>query len=116
MMAEPVQAALQEKYGVRLADLWTLRNLRDLGCVPISQFAAALGISRSTATGVVDRFEARGLVERMASETDRRATLVRGTARGLTTREDRALFREGQPARRFDRLTAAQQEALADLL
>lgn len=116
VMAEPVQIALQEKYGVRLADIWTLRTLRDLGCVPISRFAATLGISRSTATGVLDRFEERGLMERITSPTDRRSILVQLTARGRAALEDRAIFRQGQIAQRIERLPDAEQGKLADLL
>src|SRR5205814_6124703 len=89
---------------------------RDLGCVPISQFAAALGISRSTATGVLDRFEERGLMERITSPTDRRSTLVRITARGLAALEDRAIFRQGPIAQRIEQLSEAEQGQLADLL
>src|SRR6476469_3425021 len=116
IMAEPVQIALQEKYGVRLADIWTLRTLRDLGCVPISRFAAALAISRSTATGVLDRFAERGLMERITSPTDRRSTLVRITARGVAALEDRAIFRQGPIAQRIEQLSEAEQAHLADLL
>jgi DNA-binding MarR family transcriptional regulator len=39
-------------------------------------------ITKGTLTGVVDRLEARGLVERLASPTDGRSTLVRLTRRG----------------------------------
>ena len=39
-------------------------------------------ITKGTLTGVVDRLEARGLVERLASPTDGRSTLVRLTAKG----------------------------------
>ena len=57
----------------------------------IAGLTAALGaahrwnvglITKGTLTGVVDRLEARGLVERMASPTDGRSTLVRLTAQG----------------------------------
>jgi MarR family transcriptional regulator, 2-MHQ and catechol-resistance regulon repressor len=40
-------------------------------------------ITKGTLTGVVDRLEARGLVERMASPTDGRSTLVRLTGQGV---------------------------------
>jgi DNA-binding MarR family transcriptional regulator len=39
-------------------------------------------ITKGTLTGVVDRLEARGLVERVASEVDRRSTIVRLTRAG----------------------------------
>ena len=44
ILAEPLQLAILEKYGVRLAGLRALRVLRDLGTVPISRFAEALEI------------------------------------------------------------------------
>ena len=60
IFAEPLQMSLLAHYGIRLPELQALRRLSDMGSVPISQFADALGISRSTATGLVDRLEARG--------------------------------------------------------
>jgi DNA-binding MarR family transcriptional regulator len=39
-------------------------------------------ITKGTLTGVVDRLEARGLVERVASDVDRRSTIVRLTRAG----------------------------------
>jgi len=42
-------------------------------------------ITKGTLTGVVDRLESRGLVQRVASPDDRRSTLVRLTAAGEGT-------------------------------
>lgn len=39
--------------------------------------ARAIGLDASTATGVIDRLEARGLLERRASTADRRVRLIR---------------------------------------
>src|SRR5947209_19853691 len=86
-LEEPLQAAILEKYGVRLAGLRAVRILRDLGTVPISRFAEVLEIPRSTATGVVDRLEERGLVERAFDPVDRRVINIRVTARGLAALE-----------------------------
>lgn len=116
ILAEPVQTALQARYGLRLADIWTLRRLRDHGPTPMSQFAALLGIPRSTATGVVDRLEGRGVAERVTHPTDRRTTLVQIAPGGLAILEDRALFRQGPIATNVDALDPAQQRQLADLL
>lgn len=114
--AEPLQLAVQEKYGVRLAGLRALRILRDLGTVPISRFAEALGIPRSTATGVVDRLEERGLVERAFDPVDRRMINIRITARGLAALEDRALIERSAIGARIRALAPEQQRQLADLL
>ena len=116
VLAEPVQTALQARYGLRLADIWTLRRLRDHGPTPMSQFAALLGIPRSTATGVVDRLEERGVAERTVHPTDRRTTLVQIAAAGLAILDDRALFRQGTMAERIAALSPTQQRQLADLL
>ncbi len=64
IFAEPVQLALLAKYGIRLFDLRALRLVRDLGPLSISSWAQELGIARSTATGLVDRLEQRGLIRR----------------------------------------------------
>jgi DNA-binding MarR family transcriptional regulator len=82
------------------------RHVRELGLTP-AQFdiVATLGntpgmpfrelgertlITKGTLTGVVDRLEARGLVERVASDVDRRSVNVRLTALG--EREFRRVF------------------------
>src|SRR5690349_7263573 len=94
ILAEPLQLAILEKYGVRLAGLRALRVLRDLGTVPISRFAEVLEIPRSTATGVVDRLVERGVIERVYDAADRRMINIRVTPRGLAAFEDRALLDE----------------------
>src|SRR4249919_141940 len=52
------------------------------GGVRSSELAHLLHIAPRSATEVVDALEAKGLVERTADPTDRRATLVSLTARG----------------------------------
>jgi DNA-binding MarR family transcriptional regulator len=58
--AEPVEAAVCAKYGVRLAEQRALRVLHDLGEAPIGPFAEAVEIPRSAATIAVDRLERTG--------------------------------------------------------
>ena len=82
------------------------RHVRELGLTP-AQFdiVATLGntagmsfrelgertlITKGTLTGVVDRLEARGIVERVANDLDRRSVTVRLTAAG--SREFRRVF------------------------
>lgn len=47
------------------------------------QLARYLDLEKSSLSGLIDRAQARGLVERVASEEDRRSTHVRITAQGL---------------------------------
>lgn len=116
ILAEPLQLAILEKYGVRLAGLRALRVLRDLGTVPISRFAEAVDIPRSTATGVVDRLVERGVIERAYDAVDRRMINIRVTPRGLAALEDRALLDESVVGKRIRALAPEEQHLLADLL
>lgn len=116
ILAEPLQLAIMEKYGVRLAGLRALRVLRDLGTVPISRFAEAVDIPRSTATGVVDRLVERGVIERVSDTVDRRMINIRVTPRGLAALEDRALVDESIIGKRIRALSSEEQRLLADLL
>jgi DNA-binding MarR family transcriptional regulator len=116
ILAEPLQIALMEKYGVRLAGLRAVRVLRDLGTVPISRFAEALDIPRSTATGVVDRLEERGLIERTYDTIDRRMINIAVTPRGLAALADRDLVDGSVAGTRIRALAPAEQRQLADLL
>ena len=49
----------------------------------MSRLAEMLDVSMSNATGLVDRMEERGLVERVRVPDDRRVVLVRPTQAGL---------------------------------
>ena len=48
----------------------------------MNELAVLLGLDKSSITGLIDRAERRGLVERVASPTDRRRVLVRITRQG----------------------------------
>lgn len=53
--------------------------------VKMNELARMLGLSRANATGLVDRLEARGIVERRHSTEDRRVVLVSLTRKGRRT-------------------------------
>lgn len=59
-----------------------LANLGDGHPRTTSQLGAAVGSKPSTLTGVLDRLEGRGHITRIASPTDRRATVITMTAAG----------------------------------
>ena len=50
------------------------------------ELAGYLGVDKSSVSGLIDRAEARGLVERVPSATDRRRVAVRLTATGRAQR------------------------------
>jgi DNA-binding MarR family transcriptional regulator len=57
-------------------------GLLRLGPLPMRQIAQTLSCEPSNITGIVDRLELRGLVERQADPADRRIKLVAATAAG----------------------------------
>ncbi len=83
--------------------------------LPMNELAAMLACDNSNVTGLVDRLEARGLVARQPSPDDRRIKRIVLTAAGLHVREE-LLERVGRPPAGFERLTAAEQRELRDLL
>jgi DNA-binding MarR family transcriptional regulator len=65
-----------------LVHLNVLTALEAEGPLPMKRLAEALDVSDASATGIVDRMEKRGIVERRHGTTDRRTVLVYPTAAG----------------------------------
>lgn len=65
-----------------IIQLHVLTVLEGEGPISMSRLADALDVSVASATGIVDRMEQRGLVERRHAETDRRVVLVHATRAG----------------------------------
>ena len=83
--------------------------------LPMHELASLLACDSSNVTGLVDRLEARGLVARRPSPGDRRVKNVVLTSAGRMLR-DQMLERVGRHPDGLDRLTAAEQRQLRDLL
>ena len=73
---------LVEEYGLTGPQLAVLREAGRLGHTSISPLARAVHLSQPTVTGILDRLERRGLVERRRNAADRRAVNVTVTAEG----------------------------------
>jgi DNA-binding MarR family transcriptional regulator len=70
------------RLGVSMAQLHIMFTLQRSGEMPMSRLADVLNVSDSNATGLIDRLEERGFIERRRVPTDRRVVLVRVTADG----------------------------------
>ncbi|WP_030545448.1 MarR family winged helix-turn-helix transcriptional regulator [Streptomyces albus] len=92
-----------------------LLGLLSLEPLPMRRIAQRLKCEPSNVTGIVDRLEARGLVERRPDPDDRRVKLAATTAEGRATarrlRDSLDFAREPLAA-----LTADQRTLLRDLL
>lgn len=68
---------------VTMAQMRVLMLLNALGEVRMSEAASALGVSQSTASGLVDRLVDAGLVARHGDDRDRRQVLIGLTPEGV---------------------------------
>jgi DNA-binding MarR family transcriptional regulator len=85
------------------------------GDLSLKELSAHLGLAHSTVSGIVDRLQERGMVERRTSETDRRVTRI-----GVT-RQVRDFVRDTIPGlllhpleEALGRATAAQRRAIVE--
>jgi MarR family transcriptional regulator, 2-MHQ and catechol-resistance regulon repressor len=70
---------------LNVAELRILRVLREQGSSPMNRFCAETMLSQPSITGIVDKLEEKGLVERVRSLEDRREVLIAITAKGNQT-------------------------------
>ena len=70
------------QYGVTPTQLSVLKLLYEIGDLSLGTLSREIRAHNSTVTGIVDRMEAAGLVERARSEEDRRVWIIRLTAQG----------------------------------
>ena len=71
-----------ESSGMGLSDFAVMEMLLHKGPQPVNEIGRRIELTSGAITTAVDRLESRGLVAREAHETDRRARIVRLTARG----------------------------------
>jgi DNA-binding MarR family transcriptional regulator len=110
---------LMSHYDAKLAELHlTLPQallLRQLGdALPMNEAAGKLHCDPSNVTGIVDRLEARGLIERQHVATDRRVKQLALTAAGRRMRRRVEAILSTAPG--VSDLAAADQTALLALL
>jgi DNA-binding MarR family transcriptional regulator len=98
------------KLGISMTHLHILWLLDHHGNVPMSRLADLLDVSLSNATGLVDRMEERGLVERVRVPDDRRVVLVRVAAEGVRVRDEVEAMRQDRMRALLARLDPAQLE------
>jgi DNA-binding MarR family transcriptional regulator len=116
LMAERARMpTIAAEFDLSPTQVHVLRLLEPGTTVPMGRLACGLGCDASNITGVIDRLEARGLVERRAGERDRRVKVLVVTARGLELRT-RLLSRISEPPEPIARLSPADQRALSAIL
>jgi DNA-binding MarR family transcriptional regulator len=99
--------------GVSMAHLHVMTLLERHGEMTMSRIAELQDVSFSNATGLIDRIEERGLVERVRVPDDRRVVRVRLTDAGVRKLREVELFKEDMMQRVLSKLDDAALAGVA---
>jgi DNA-binding MarR family transcriptional regulator len=101
------------RLGISMTHFHVLTLLRHHDAMPMGRLADVLDASMSNATGIIDRMEERGLVERVRVPDDRRVVLVRPTQAGLDLVDEVELAKNDVMIRAMARLDDASLDRLS---
>lgn len=105
-----------ERIGIDVPSYRVLMTLYEDQHVSVSAIADACVIKLSTATRIVQRMTADGLVVTRPSPNDRRVTEVSLTTKGETLRHQARAIAEGVLAKAFEGVSDAERQSLNHLL
>jgi DNA-binding MarR family transcriptional regulator len=111
----PRLVALFAEFDLAKQQAFALVHLEPDQPKPMSELAAAMFCDASNITGIADRLEARGLVERVPAPHDRRVKTLVLTPEGVRVRAILAA-RLAEPPDSVTSLSPADQRALRDIL
>src|ERR1035437_3723862 len=100
------------RHALSLVHLNVLTALEAEGPLPMRRLAEAMDVSDASATGIVDRMEKRGFVERRHATGDRRVVLVYPTEAGGRIFSDMAERRRDALSKVLTELSAEEMAAL----
>ena len=115
MTERPRVPSLAAELGLTPAQCHALRLIEPRQTVAMGRLAAALSCDASNITGIVDRLEARGFIERRPATRDRRVKELALTQAGIRMREA-ILQRLTEPPEVIARLSAEDHQALRRIL
>jgi MarR family transcriptional regulator, organic hydroperoxide resistance regulator len=107
--------AIASEFELSPPQVMALRQLDPEQPKPMSELAIALRCDNSNVTGIVDRLEDRGLVERQPAEHDRRVKMLSITPRGIEVRAGLSA-RLAEPPEPLAGLSIEDQRALRDIM
>ncbi len=100
------------RHSLSLVHLNVLTALETQGPLAMKRLAEVMDVSDASATGIVDRMEKRGLVERRHGTTDRRVILVHPTDAGARVFADMAAHRREMLSQVLGQLSEDEMSAL----
>jgi DNA-binding MarR family transcriptional regulator len=103
---------VQDRTGIRGAQLWVLAELQRRPGIRVTELARAMGVHQSTASNLIDPLEKRGLIQRDRSSHDQRVVHLSLTRTGRDTLARAPLPLEGVLPDALKRLGQADLLAL----
>ena len=100
------------RLGISMTHFHVLTLLRHHDAMPMGRLAEILDVSMSSTTGIIDRMEEKGLVERVRVPDDRRIVLVRSTTAGLGLIDEAELVKSEVIGSAISRLDSDQLDRL----
>ncbi len=104
ILRRPVEADV-ERGGLTAPQQGAMRALIRSGSMSLKELSKELGLAHSTVSGIVDRLEKQGMVERKAEETDLRLSKI------VVAEEVRTYLRDTWPALEMHPLAEALRAA-----
>ncbi|MEK9725079.1 MAG: MarR family transcriptional regulator [Rhodospirillaceae bacterium] len=102
--------------GLTPPQILILRAIQDLGEVTSGRISDQVSLSQPTVTTILDRLEARGLIERYRSQKDRRVVHAKLTAAGRTALYKAPPLLHEKFIEAFSKLEAPAQQAIVETL
>lgn len=117
MIENEVRARLREQFGITLPRFDLMAQLyRAADGLKMSELSQSMMVSGANVTALTDQLEADGLVERLNVPGDRRAWMVRLTAKGRKSFAGMAQAHETWMVELMGGLSAAEQQKMHELL
>jgi len=104
------------RHGVTPTQLSVLKLLAEIGDLSLGTLSKEIRAHNSTVTGIVDRMEAAGLVERARSDQDRRVWIIRLTTAGKKVAERARVSPWDVLRQALAELSPSDQEKLTSLM
>ena len=91
-------------------------NAPDKSCMPLKTLEKRFGVAQSTAAGIIQRLEKKGLVESVANEEDKRIKLLMVTDKGKSICESAAQGMDRLIDKSLSSFTEKEKKYLEELL
>lgn len=107
---------LERHCGLTIGQLMVLRAIAELGDVTLGRLSSEVSLSQATVTTILNRLEARGLLERLRSAADKRVVNARLTVVGRSTLAGAPLLLHERFIERYEALQPWEQTQILSSL